>query len=573
MSHRAMPHWFKMCAATLLVAIGMCVAAGARAQAVIANDPAAEVDLLRQGDLRVADDVAPPADLQALPEWLSRHKRVNRVSLFGGSYWLHAVVRNESSASQWVVDPHGSLIERVEIRAYVPGRAMQVVRTGYEADTTPYALHYGGDVTLPPGATAHVLVLMQSPYFARYPSVGMLAKDNYRHLVISENVLALSALGALTTLALYNLFMFYGTRDKALLYYSLYLLSATFAWGLTFHVGAQWLDWHDLPWHYVGFFLLPVFNTLFYLEFLQLQRLAPKLVLASRGVIVLSLVLMPSCFFALSYAHALATIVISMSLSLAVLAGVVSLASGFLPARYFLAAFLALIVPATFILPANIGLIESPVRNTELLTLLGGTGDAILLAFALADKIRLLAQQKDDYLLQLNRALDQASTDYLTGVLNRHAFDRMLTAAMAPERGDDDVHRVMLVMIDLDGLKRINDEHGHTQGDALLCEFARQLATLRTDSTHVFRLGGDEFAILCRAERETAVRSAMGDFDARLRAAGFQNCGVSFGVAFGSETRSGSQLLIRADGRMYQHKSAKRHRASGDSSATVRAVA
>lgn len=546
----------------------MLVAGVAAAQAPVRAEPGRTVDLLRHGQLYLADDAAPPPDAAALPAWLAQQARAPRVDLFGGRYWLHAVVRNESKETRWVVDPHGSLMERLQVRVYVPGQAPQVFDTGYQADTA-YMLHYGGDVALPEGATAQVLVRIDSRYFARYPSVDLVTADSYRRTVISENVLALGALGALVTLAFYNLFMFYGTRDKALLHYSLYLLAATVAWGLTFHIGAQWMGWRDLRWHYVGFFLLPVFNTLFYLHFLQLEKLSPRLALASRGVIVLSLLLLPSCFLALSYAHALATLVISLSLTLALVAGVVSLASGFLPARYFLAAFLALIVPSTFILPANLGLIDSPVRNTELLTLLGGTADAVLLAFALADKIRLMAQQKDDYLVQLNRALDQASTDYLTGILNRHAFDRLLGAAMAPERSDEEVHRVMLVMIDLDGLKRINDVHGHTQGDALLCEFARQLASLKSEDTHVFRLGGDEFAILGLAAREAPVRAAMSEFEDCLRAAGFAGCGVSYGMAFGSESRSGSQLLIRADGRMYQHKTAKRV----DGSPSVRAVA
>ncbi|HEY0857422.1 MAG TPA: diguanylate cyclase [Albitalea sp.] len=555
-------------------ALAFVLAAGlgaAHAQSPVKSDPAHPIDLLRHGELYVAGDTPPPDDASQLEAWLSGLERVNRVSLFGGSYWLHAVVRNDSPTLRWVIDPHGSLIEQVQVRVVVPGEAPQVFDAGYRADDSQYMLHYGGNVTLPRGVMTHVLVRIESRYFARFPSVELATESSYRKTVVSENVLTLAALGALMTLAFYNLFMFYGTRDKALLYYSLYLLAATWGWGLTFHIGAEWLDFRRLEWHYIGFFLLPVFNTLFYLEFLQLQRLAPRLVLASRGVIVLSLVLLPTCFIALEYAHALATLVISLSLSLALVAGVVSLASGFLPARYFLAAFLALIVPATFILPANLGLIQSPVRNTELLTLLGGTADAILLAFALADKIRLMAQQKDEYLVQLNRALDQASTDYLTGILNRHAFDRMLGAAMGPERSDEEVHRVMLVMIDLDGLKRINDEHGHTQGDALLCEFARQLATLKGENTHVFRLGGDEFAVLGDAASEPAVRASMLDFESCLLAAGFKGCGVSYGMAFGSETRSGSQLLIRADGRMYQHKTAKRPEAS--TAHAVRAVA
>jgi diguanylate cyclase (GGDEF)-like protein len=553
--------------AVVLAALAWLLAApAARAQTPVLADPARAVDLLRQGHLYEADGSAPPADLQRLDGWLAGLQRTPRVSLFGGSYWLHAVVRNESAVSQWVVDPRGSLIERIDVRVQVPGRPVRRFTSGYQADPD-FMLHYGGTVTLPPGAQAVVLVHLESRYFARYPSVDLVDEASYRTTVVSENVLALAALGALVTLALYNLFMFYGTRDKALLYYSLYLVAATVAWGLTFHIGAQWLGLRDLRWHYVGFFLLPVFNGLFFIEFLQLPQLAPGLTLATRANIVLSLALLPSCFIALPFAHALATFVITLSLTLAVIAGVVSLASGFLPARYFLAAFFALIVPSTFILPANLGLVDSPVRNTELLTLLGGTADAVLLAFALADKIRLLARQKDEYLAQLNRALDQASTDYLTGILNRHAFDRLITAAMAPERCDEDVHRVMLVMIDLDGLKRINDSHGHTQGDALLCEFARQLATLRDERTSVFRLGGDEFAVLGDASAEAKVRGAMSEFETCLRSAGFADCGVSYGMAFGSETRSGSQLLIRADGRMYQHKTAKR------TPAAVRAIA
>jgi len=560
-------HACRRLAGLVLAVVLAMLALPAQAQSAVLADPARAVDLLRLGELYEADDRPPPTNPAQLDGWLAGLQRTPRVSLFGGSYWLHAVVRNESAPSRWVIDPHGSLIERVDVRVHVPGASPQTFSGGYQGDNE-YMLHYGGDVVLPRGATAHVLVRLESRYFARFPSVDLIEEGSYRKVVVSENVLAISALGALITLAFYNLFMFYGTRDRALLWYSLYLVAATAAWGLTFHIGAQWLGFHDLRWHYVGFFLLPVFNGLFFMEFLQLPRLAPRLTLATRANIVLSLVLLPSCFLALPFAHALATFVIIVSLSLALVAGVVSLASGFLPARYFLAAFLALIVPATFILPANLGLIESPVRNTELLTLLGGTADAVLLAFALADKIRLLAQQKDDYLLQLNRSLDQASTDYLTGVLNRHAFDRMLNTAMASARGDDEVHRVMLVMIDLDGLKRVNDEHGHTQGDALLCEFARQLATLKSERVAVFRLGGDEFAILGEAASEAEVRAAMSEFESCLQGAGFKDCGVSYGMAFGSETRSGSQLLIRADGRMYQHKTAKRA-ATG----SVRAVA
>ena len=515
--------------------------------------PTEPLELTRSGQFYLAEANEEPPDVDRLADWLARKTPVAHVSLFGGRYWFHATVRNDSPATQWVIDPHASLMEHVGGWIYVGGQPPQTFVTGYHADT-PYMLHYGSDITLPRGSSAHVLLRIDSRYFARLPGIDIQTKAEYRRTVISENVLALFALGALLTLALYNLFMFLGTRDKALLYYALYLLAATVGWGLTFHIPAQWLGWHGLQWHYLPFFLMVVFNTLFYIEFLQLREAAPRLAWAGYANLVLALVLLPSCFIAMSWAHTLATITISISLTLALVAGLLRLWSGYLPARYFLAAFLALLLPALVILPANLGLSQDMVRNPELIALLGSTADAILLAFALADKIRLLSIEKDGYLVQLHRALDQASTDALTGIGNRHAFDRTLSSLTAA----DSSAGLMLVMIDLDGLKRINDERGHAHGDALLCEFSRQLQTLRDRDMTVFRLGGDEFAVLGDMRHEDETRRDMRRFEERLHAAGFEGCGISFGIAFGSEITSSSQLLIHADARMYRHKSTKR---------------
>jgi diguanylate cyclase (GGDEF)-like protein len=516
------------------------------------------LELTRSGQFYVAEASEEPPDADRLADWLARKTPVDHVSLLGGRYWFHATVRNDSPATQWVIDPHASLMEHIGGWIYVGGQPPQTFVTGYHADT-PYMLHYGSDITLPRGSSAHVLLRIDSRYFARLPGIDIQTKAEYRRTVISENVLALFALGALLTLALYNVFMFLGTRDKALLYYALYLLAATAGWGLTFHIPAQWLGWHGLQWHYLPFFLMVVFNTLFYIEFLQLREANPRLAWAGYANLVLALVLLPSCFIAMSWAHTLATIVISVSLTLALIAGLVRLWAGYLPARYFLAAFLALLLPALVILPANLGLSQDMVRNPELIALLGSTADAILLAFALADKIRLLALEKDGYMVQLHRALDQASTDSLTGIGNRHAFDRTLSKLTAA----DSSAGLMLVMIDLDGLKRINDERGHAHGDALLCEFSRQLQALRDREMTVFRLGGDEFAVLGDMRHEDETRRDMRRFEERLHAAGFEGCGISFGIAFGSEITSSSQLLIHADARMYRHKSTKRDAPEG----------
>jgi diguanylate cyclase (GGDEF)-like protein len=532
--------------------------APARAQSTpISLNADVESEISTRGQLYLAQDEAPPASAKELPGFLARHKQAERVSLFGGSYWFHAVVQNDTLQSRWVVDPTGTLMEHIEVRVYTEGKPVQSFITGYNTSGN-YMMHYGGNVELPPGAVANVLVRIESRYFARYPSIYVASEAGYRKTVVAENVLTLSALGAMLVLALYNLFVYVGVRDKAMLYYALYLLVATPSWALTLHVGSDWLGWRVLSWHYVMFFLSSVFNSLFFLEFLRLKEHAPRLATFARGTIFVALALTPVCFISVAYAHLLATAVISVSLTTALVAGMIRLGQGFLPARYFLAAFFALLLPAILILPANFGLVPSVMRNIELFTLLGATTDAVLLAFALADKIRLLGREKDAYLLQLNDALTQASTDSLTGIGNRHAFDRTL-ANMTHVAGDPSAsQRVMLVMIDLDGLKRINDERGHTHGDGLLREFAQALSVVKQEGMGVFRIGGDEFAVLGERHQEELVRNTLVVVERKLREAGYPDAGISYGIAFGSEINSGSQLLMHADARMYLHKTAKR---------------
>lgn len=90
---------------------------------------------------------------------------------------------------------------------------------------------------------------------------------------------------------------------------------------------------------------------------------------------------------------------------------------------------------------------------------------------------------------------DAANQDALTGLCNRRLFMERLAAAVLRAQPDDPC---VLLCLDLDGFKQVNDTFGHAGGDALLCEAGRRLTeTIRAGDT-VARLGGDEFAILVR---------------------------------------------------------------------------
>jgi diguanylate cyclase (GGDEF)-like protein len=360
-------------------------------------------------------------------------------------------------------------------------------------------------------------------------------------------------------LGFYNFFIYLSTRDLSLFYYALYLGVTTLGWAFTFHIPTALFGWHDLRLHYIWFFLIPITNILFYLQFLQVSSWSKSLTRISQANIVLSIILLPSSFFALSYMHTLATLVISIQLVLALICGIQSWRRGFRASRYFILAFVALAIPGSLILPANVGLIPDVVENADLLTVLGTTLEGLLLAFALAERIRGLQRERDESYTRATQALALANTDAMTGIGNRHAFDSAMQIMYNNVSTRTEPEQMLLVLIDLDGLKRINDQNGHARGDELLRRFAQKLKALETDGISSYRLGGDEFILIAQKRHEPALKASISSIELQLQKEGFPDFGVSLGVAYGSEHPQPVEVMSRADARMYQHKASRKN--------------
>jgi diguanylate cyclase (GGDEF)-like protein/PAS domain S-box-containing protein len=155
----------------------------------------------------------------------------------------------------------------------------------------------------------------------------------------------------------------------------------------------------------------------------------------------------------------------------------------------------------------------------------------------------------------------QATHDGLTGLVNRDLFAQVSDEALAC----DVPERTVMVLVDLDDFKLINDRLGHAVGDALLRDVgARLRAGLRPQDT-VARLGGDEFAVLLRDvepdERMTIARRIMGELERPVTAEGYDLLvRASVGVAPGTPGATAAELLRRADLAMYVAKNQGRGR-------------
>ena len=147
---------------------------------------------------------------------------------------------------------------------------------------------------------------------------------------------------------------------------------------------------------------------------------------------------------------------------------------------------------------------------------------------------------------------EQLRTDALTGVASRSAWEDAL-------RGEEEQTRssrspVSIVIVDIDGLKAVNDEFGHGAGDALLCGCAALLATSVRSTDLVARIGGDEFGVLLRYTDEEHARAWCDLLDARVQEARRGSLRWSLGCAAVPPGGSVAAAVAAADRAMYAMK-------------------
>ena len=163
---------------------------------------------------------------------------------------------------------------------------------------------------------------------------------------------------------------------------------------------------------------------------------------------------------------------------------------------------------------------------------------------------------------ELRGLLAEATTDELTGLLNRRGFLRIAGEEMHIARAGG--RGLTLIYIDVDGLKSVNDCYGHEDGDRLLVETAALLRRVFRETDAVARIGGDEFAVLTRDfYGDGAVLSQrIDDVSRALHGAGMQTHLISLSagtvvVEPGSHDAC-HDLMRLADQAMYQIKRSRR---------------
>lgn len=202
---------------------------------------------------------------------------------------------------------------------------------------------------------------------------------------------------------------------------------------------------------------------------------------------------------------------------------------------------------STFGILCGVGLKPLPTRGAvdeDLIALMSDLLSSQLIMSRAADR--------DRRAVEIAEAM--ANTDALTGLINRRGWDLLVDDAQ--ERVDAFGDLVAVAVIDLDGLKTVNDTQGHDAGDALLRRAADALRSVAQPIDQVARFGGDEFAIMTN---NVAVADLRAHFQRFLDALSANGVEASLGFAStGPGVATLTSAFVQADADMYVAKQARR---------------
>jgi two-component system cell cycle response regulator len=170
-----------------------------------------------------------------------------------------------------------------------------------------------------------------------------------------------------------------------------------------------------------------------------------------------------------------------------------------------------------------------------------------------------------------------ATTDTLTGLLNRRAFVESTGRELARTRRYND--KLSVILLDIDHFKHINDRRGHATGDVVLAAVGQLLSNAIRNCDIVARWGGEEFVLLLPSTDLDGAQLVAERIREQLAAAEIRDPNgelvpvtASFGVACYAENMTLEQIVDRADRAMYLAKSGGRNRVVVDAPPSVKPV-
>ncbi len=546
-----------------------------------------------------------PDGSRTLKDLLSDHEswRRNPDHVFSKGFsdsvwWLKLEISGtHSHPAERLLEIGNPLLDLIDIHLVHDGRVLQSHQTGdnFPFHNRPFASrNFVVPLRLPKHGLS-IYIRIQSASSLQVPLI-LWEEDAFLRQQANNDSLQGLYFGGIFTLVIYNLLIFFSLRDRSYLYYVGFVASAPLFFLALKGSGFRYI-WPDLPsWnnHAVPVFLscLVIFGALFTRNFLELKKISRAIDYAIQAFAFIGgAVLLMSFYLSYKTSIILLAVTVIAACMADMAAGLYAWHRRVASARFYVLAWSAFLLGSMVFSFSKLNIIPFNMF-TENVVQVGSILEAILLSFAMADRInferreRFKAQaenlaiqiranetlemrvkERTQELIELNQRLQELSyTDPLTRLYNRRYLEE--AAAKEWQRCLRKATDISVLMLDIDHFKQVNDRFGHDIGDHCLQEVAKRLHELLRPTDIAARYGGEEFCVILPETKSAdamhvaeRIRLAIASMSLRTEK-GALTVTVSIGIS--SATPNNSMLLHKlfteADAALYAAKSAGRNR-------------
>lgn len=547
-----------------------------------------------------------------------RYERVGSASFALGftrsAYWFRLGIGNSSDQSVLrllvVNNPRISMVdayvpdEQGGYRAWLTGADRPQGSKAYDNRSFVFPLHL-------PAHSRQVVYLRVESSIGLLVPLHLWSYESFRAYERGDDMARAGYTGIAVAMILFNLMLFIALRERIYLLYVGFVFCVVCTLTIKNGMAPDWVllgvALNSNVAYYTSASLAVSGLLLFMRGMLQTARLLPRIDHCLLALVALHL-LSPLIYAAALPQVSRVAIVLYLLTALVILAvGVACALKRQRSAYFFLAAFGLLILGGATTTLRAMGILPTNAFTEDGLQI-GSSLEMLLLAFALADRINVMRQEKlqaQAKLLQtqeklvetlqhserelehrvavrteelqiLNSRLEMLSlTDALTGIANRRHFDEVL--AKECKRAQRVGEPLALAVLDVDWFKAYNDHYGHPAGDSCLQQIAHTLAATISRSTDlVARYGGEEFVFLAPSTGLAGAQSMAEKLARAVEAlplpherSPLGHITISVGIALiQSDASSPAQTLLqRADAALYRAKSQGRNRVVCDGQA------
>ncbi len=481
--------------------------------------------------------------------------------------WVHIPIALAAKGSGlWVLDIDYSPINRVDVYVVSDGKVAHQATMGNLVPRAQKPVDGRANsmgLSLTPG-TAYDIYMRLENIGAMILPISLSKPVLFHATALDEQMLQGVLAGLALGLLIYSLGQWVTLGEHLFIKYAILISGSLMFTLLQFGIGAQYI-WPDNPWmevHIGGISALVAAtgSFLFIEQALAGDDMKPWLSKLMRAGACLTAV----CAFAqamdwLSIAQVTAIVsTLGLAPALLGLPGAIHRARrGDSVGYYFLLAWAVYFVTTAILIEVIKGRLGASFWTLHSFQF-GATFDMLLFMRVVGLRTKALQTAVQSAKTERDNLQILAHTDPLTGLPNRRSLHSAISSALEEATSDK---LLGVYMLDLDGFKLVNDQHGHDVGDELLVAVANRLTSSLRNTDVISRLGGDEFLVMSRGLQNELQAHELGEKMLRAFHDPFvlsqQTCrvGLTIGYALGPvDTRDTRQLLKLADAAMYAGK-------------------